>query len=95
MTGEAQYTDDIPSPIGTLYSALVTSTKAHARILNIDTTKAESCSGFVRFFCAKDILGENHIGPIFHDEEVFVSSEVKHYAAVSHEPFSISQKLII
>jgi xanthine dehydrogenase/oxidase len=88
VTGEAQYTDDIPAPMGTLHAALVTSTKAHARILKIDTSKAELCPGFVRFFSAKDVSGENHLGPIIQDEEVFASSEVKHYAAVSERSAS-------
>eukprot|EP00604_Paraphysomonas_vestita_P000034 CAMPEP_0174825658 /NCGR_PEP_ID=MMETSP1107-20130205/42974_1 /TAXON_ID=36770 /ORGANISM="Paraphysomonas vestita, Strain GFlagA" /LENGTH=945 /DNA_ID=CAMNT_0016057477 /DNA_START=1478 /DNA_END=4315 /DNA_ORIENTATION=+ len=82
VTGEALYTDDIPGPIGTLHAALVTSTKAHAIIKSIDTSKAEECPGFVRFFGANDVTGTNHTGSIFHDEEVFVSKEVKHYSAI-------------
>lgn len=67
----------------------MTSTKAHARILNIDISKAENCPGFVRFFSAKDVSGENHLGPIIHDEEVFASIEVKHYAAASFSIFPL------
>lgn len=65
----------------------MTSTKAHAIIKSIDTSKAEECPGFVRFFGANDVTGTNHTGSIFHDEEVFVSKEVKHYSAVSFEFF--------
>lgn len=83
VTGEAIYTDDIPAPIGTLHAALVTSTKTHAKILRINTSKAEECPGFVRFFGAGDVSGSNHTGSIFHDEEVFASNEVKHHSAVS------------
>lgn len=46
VTGEAVYTDDIPSPRGTLHGALVMSTRAHANIVSIDTSAAEACPGF-------------------------------------------------
>mgnify|MGYP003385374833 CR=1 FL=1 len=46
VTGEAVYTDDIPSPRGTLHGALVMSNRAHANIVSIDTSAAETCPGF-------------------------------------------------
>ena len=46
VSGEAVYTDDIPSPRGTLHGALVMSTRAHANITNIDISEAEKCPGF-------------------------------------------------
>ncbi|GFF23243.1 xanthine dehydrogenase [Aspergillus lentulus] len=39
-TGEAQYTDDIPAQKNELYGCLVLSTKAHAKIVSVDTTAA-------------------------------------------------------
>lgn len=41
-TGEAQYTDDLPVQKNELYGHLVLSSKAHARILNVDTSPALS-----------------------------------------------------
>jgi xanthine dehydrogenase molybdopterin-binding subunit B len=36
-----------------------------------------------RFFSYKDVPGNNALGAIAHDEEVFVQKEVKHVGAVS------------
>ncbi|XP_019698850.2 xanthine dehydrogenase [Harpegnathos saltator] len=76
-TGEALYCDDIPRFTEELYLALVLSTRAHAKILKVDPTKALSMEGVVSFFSAKDIMEDrNWVGPVLHDEEVFVSEKV-------------------
>ncbi|KAJ8673550.1 hypothetical protein QAD02_004812 [Eretmocerus hayati] len=75
--GEAQYLDDIPKYTGELYLAFVLSTRAHAKILNIDASQALAMKGVVAFYDAKDIPEHNrYVGAIIHDEEVFVSKEV-------------------
>ncbi|XP_032670200.1 xanthine dehydrogenase isoform X2 [Odontomachus brunneus] len=77
VTGEALYCDDMPKFTGELYLALVLSTRAHAKILRVDPTKALSMEGVVSFFSAKDIAEDRRwIGPVFHDEEIFVSEKV-------------------
>ncbi|ONL99114.1 Xanthine dehydrogenase 1 [Zea mays] len=76
VTGEAEYTDDTPTPPNTLHAALVLSKKAHARILSIDDSLAKSSPGFAGLFLSKDIPGVNHTGPIIHDEEFFASNIV-------------------
>ncbi|WVZ57391.1 hypothetical protein U9M48_007782 [Paspalum notatum var. saurae] len=76
VTGEAEYTDDTPTPPNTLHAALVLSKKAHARILSIDDSLAKSSPGFAGLFLSKDIPGANHTGPVIHDEEVFASDIV-------------------
>jgi xanthine dehydrogenase/oxidase len=76
-TGEAVYTDDIPKQENELYLALVLSTKAHAKILSIDTSEALAMPGVHRFFSSKDLSNEeNKVGPVFHDEELFISEMV-------------------
>ena len=82
MSGEAIYTDDIVAPNKTLYGALVMSTQAHAKVLSIDDSAARLCTGFVRFICAKDMVGSNKLGAIVKDEEVFCTSEVHHVGQV-------------
>uniref|UniRef100_A0A8C2TTF7 Xanthine dehydrogenase/oxidase n=1 Tax=Coturnix japonica TaxID=93934 RepID=A0A8C2TTF7_COTJA len=47
--GEAVYCDDIPHYENELYLTLVTSTKAHAKILSVDASEAQSVPGFVCF----------------------------------------------
>ncbi|KAM3930799.1 xanthine dehydrogenase/oxidase [Leptodactylus fuscus] len=74
-TGEAVYCDDIPHYENELYLALITSTKAHAKIVSIDKSGAEAAPGFVCFLTAKDIPGSNITG-IRHDEQIFAEDTV-------------------
>ncbi|XP_076656021.1 xanthine dehydrogenase rosy [Halictus rubicundus] len=76
-TGEAIYCDDIQKFTEELYLTLVLSTRAHAKILKIDPTKALSMEGVVAFYSAKDIPEkQRYHGSVFHDEEIFVAEEV-------------------
>lgn len=76
-TGEAIYCDDMPTAEGELYLAFVLSTRAHAKLVSVDAKKALAKPGVVAFFSAKDLTPEqNAVGPIFHDEELFISEKV-------------------
>ncbi|XP_013387039.1 xanthine dehydrogenase/oxidase [Lingula anatina] len=76
-TGEAQYCDDMPFLNGELYLALVTSTRAHAKILSIDTSEALALPGVEVFFGHKDVPGSK-----IRTEEIFASEEVTSYGQV-------------
>ncbi|XP_065866854.1 xanthine dehydrogenase 1-like isoform X2 [Euphorbia lathyris] len=76
VTGEAEYVDDTPMPSNGLHAALVLSKKPHAQIVSIDVSAAKSSPGFAGVFFAKDVPGDNHIGPIIDDEELFASEFV-------------------
>src|SRR6266498_2849813 len=54
VTGRAQYGADIRLP-GMLYGAMLRSPHAHARILSIDTSKAEAYPGVRAVVTAKDL----------------------------------------
>lgn len=45
LIGAGCYADDLPVAIGTLHAAIVRSTKAHARIVSIDTVRAKALPG--------------------------------------------------
>ncbi|KAK3093911.1 hypothetical protein FSP39_021700 [Pinctada imbricata] len=75
-SGEAIYVDDMPRFENELHLALVTSSKAHAKIVNIDASEALKMPGVVDFVCHKDVPGENHWGSVMPDEEMFASKEV-------------------
>ncbi|XP_005932779.1 xanthine dehydrogenase/oxidase isoform X1 [Haplochromis burtoni] len=75
-TGEAVYCDDVPLYENELYLSLITSSKAHARILSIDTSGAERCPGVVCFLFADDIPGSNTAGSLKFDETVLADGEV-------------------
>ncbi|XP_050220643.1 xanthine dehydrogenase 1-like isoform X2 [Mercurialis annua] len=76
VTGEAEYADDTAIPSNGLHAALVLSKRPHARILSINDSEAKSSPGFAGIFFAKDVPGDNHIGAIIDDEEVFASEFV-------------------
>ncbi|XP_076033762.1 xanthine dehydrogenase rosy [Oratosquilla oratoria] len=77
-TGEATYVDDIPRLHNELYGAFVLSTRAHARILAIDESRAMKEAGVERFISARDIPKEcNTTSAISKDdEEIFASEKV-------------------
>jgi len=77
-SGEATYTDDIPSPMGTLHAAFVVSTCANGTIQSIDASAALAAEGVVEFFSAKDVPGNNKWGPSIPDEEYFATSTVSY-----------------
>ena len=56
-TGEAVYIDDMPLFVNELHAALVLSTKAKAKIVNIDATEALSLAGVREFISEKDVPG--------------------------------------
>ncbi|XP_047727079.1 aldehyde oxidase [Prionailurus viverrinus] len=58
-TGEAIFCDDIPMVDRELFMVLVTSTKAHAKIISIDLSEALELPGVVDVITAEDIPGTN------------------------------------
>ncbi len=78
VTGDAQYTDDIPVPEGTLHAAVGMSEKAHARITLLDLTKVSAADGVVAVLTAVDIPGENNHGPVAHDDPIFAEQVVEY-----------------
>ena len=54
-TGQAIYVDDIPTPAGCLYASLVRSTRRHATIRRVDTSRALALPGVVAYFDDSDL----------------------------------------
>jgi xanthine dehydrogenase/oxidase len=75
VSGEAQYNDDISDSADTLHAALVMSEKPHARI-SVDFSPAEEAPGVEGCYGANDVPGDNHIGAVVHDEEIFATDTV-------------------
>ncbi|XP_073927459.1 aldehyde oxidase 4 isoform X2 [Castor canadensis] len=66
-TGEAIFADDIPPIDQELFLAVVTSTRAHAKIISIDTSEALEIPGVVDVITAEDVPGDNnHNGEILY-----------------------------
>ncbi|XP_040213129.1 aldehyde oxidase 1-like [Rana temporaria] len=78
-TGEAVYVDDMPPVDRELFIAFVTSKKAHAKIVSIDSSDALKIPGVVDIIGAKDVPGINEIsgqGPLFSEKEVICVGQI-------------------
>lgn len=75
VTGKIKYADDIKFPF-MLYAVPVYSDFVHAKIINIDTTKAEKSDGVVKVITAKDIPGVNRWGQIIKDFQIFAEDKI-------------------
>ena len=87
VTGRAQYGADIRLP-GMLYGAMLRSPHAHARILSIDTSKAESYPGVRAVVTAKDLpdveskiaeLGESTINLRHQSNNILAKDKVLYF----------------
>ncbi|MBI4284364.1 MAG: xanthine dehydrogenase family protein molybdopterin-binding subunit [Chloroflexi bacterium] len=88
-TGAAQYTFDIRLP-GMLYGKVLRSPYAHARIVHIDTSRAEHLKGVKALICGRDIppRGLFHLGDqtlLATDKVRFVGEPVAAVAATDRD----------
>ena len=77
VKGESQFVDDILVPEGLLYASVCYSKIAHGELLNINIKDAGKINGVRGIFTAGDIPGENQIGGIVPDEELFATDRVE------------------
>ncbi|MEM6711779.1 MAG: xanthine dehydrogenase molybdopterin binding subunit [Pseudomonadota bacterium] len=80
VTGEADYTDDVPTPVGTLHAYLGLSNCANGTIDTMDLSKVRSSLGVIDVLTAQDMPASNDISPThLHDEPVLADGEVQFY----------------
>jgi 4-hydroxybenzoyl-CoA reductase subunit alpha len=78
VTGKAKYTDDL-SVAGMLFGAILHSSLAHARILKIDTSKAEKLPGVKAVITHLDTPGIVFgVSPARYDEQILASDRVRY-----------------
>ncbi|XP_072835150.2 aldehyde oxidase isoform X2 [Pogona vitticeps] len=75
-TGEALYCDDIHPVQKELFLAFVTSSRAHAEIVSIDTSEALNLPGVVDVITAEDVPGTNEFCYITEPESLFATDKV-------------------
>mgnify|MGYP000846013575 FL=1 len=100
-TGRAQYVPDMKLP-GMLYGKMLRSPYAHARIVNIDTSKAEALEGVKAVATIKDTpqvnfgpMGTNEDWYIFAKDKVrFIGDEVAAVAAIDEATAEAALDLI-
>jgi len=102
VSGEAIYIEDLMNNSECLHGYVCYSSKAHARILNIDFSKALKMKGVSIILKASDISGKNQMGPVVHDEPVlatdtvhFVGQAIALVAAESREIAIAASKEIV
>jgi CO/xanthine dehydrogenase Mo-binding subunit len=87
VAGTADYAANVERP-GTLHVAVTRSTRPHARLLDVDTTRARAVDGVVEIVTGAmlvEMLGDRHVtGPAFQDQPILAHDRVR-YAG---EPFA-------
>jgi xanthine dehydrogenase large subunit len=75
-TGESVFVEDMLVSRQLLIGKVVYSKQAHAFINRIDISEALKVPGVQTIMTAKDIPGENQMGPVIHDEPCLAEKEV-------------------
>jgi xanthine dehydrogenase large subunit len=76
VRGESIYVNDIPVREDTLFGVVLGSPIAHGKLRKVDFSEALRMEGVEAVLTAKDITGENQIGSIIQDEELFADQGV-------------------
>ena len=77
VTGRGIYTDDLKFP-GMLYARIFRSVHPHAKILKLDTTRAEEMPGVVAVVTGKEMQQKYGILPVGHDETALAVDKVRY-----------------
>lgn len=97
VTGTLKYLTDLSFP-NMLFGKILRSPYPHARILSIDTEKAEKLAGIHAVLTYKDVPGMNRFGIIIPDQPVFCEDKVRYVgdavAAVAAESIEIANEAI-
>src|ERR1039458_3144675 len=80
VTGQVQYVADLHLP-GMLYAKALHSTEHHARIVALDTSRAERLAGVRGIATARDVPN-NITGQIIQDQPVFADDKVRYRGEV-------------
>ena len=78
VTGDAVYVDDIRAPDDTLVVLIGQSPHAHARILEIDLSRAAVAEGVVAVLTHADIPGRNDCSPVHGDDPILAETVVSY-----------------
>ena len=78
-TGQAIYIDDIPDQENLLHGALVLSKCAYGKIKKIDFSRLKNLTFYTKTVTAKNIPGENEIGPIKNGEPILADDNITYY----------------
>jgi CO/xanthine dehydrogenase Mo-binding subunit len=97
VSGALKYAGDMTMH-DMLHVQVLRSPHAHARIISIDTSEAETMEGVEAVVTAADVPGENAFGVFVHDQPVITGDKVRyvgdHVAAVAAESVLIAREAL-
>src|SRR3954467_13749034 len=79
VTGSATFVDDVREPEGLLHIAVGGAPVAARQLLGIDLDAVRAAPGVVAVLTAADIPGKNDVGPVLHDDPIFVDTRIDFY----------------
>ncbi len=77
VTGRGLYASDIELP-GMAYGKILRSPFPHAKLLNVDGSKAERLPGVVAVFTGEDVKGVNYYGAAYKDQSIVAVDEARY-----------------
>lgn len=97
VSGKLKYAGDMLMP-GMLHVAVLRSPHAHARIVSLDTSEAETMEGVEGIVTAKDVPGVDGFGVFVHDQPVMARDKVRYVgeqvAAVAAETELLARQAV-
>jgi CO/xanthine dehydrogenase Mo-binding subunit len=98
IRGAAQYTADVELP-GMLYAKVLRSTYPHAKLMNVNASRAEKLPGVVAALTREDLKGMNaYFGPVVKDQPVVAIDRVRYVgeviAAVAAEGRDVAEEAL-
>src|SRR5256714_5607257 len=82
VAGSATFVDDIREPEGLLHIAVGGAPVASGQLLGLDLDAVRAAPGVVAVLTAADISGKNDVGPVLHDDPIFVEGRIEFYGQV-------------
>src|SRR5205085_5978125 len=83
VAGSATFVDDIREPEGLLHIAVGGAPVASGQLLGLDLDAARAAPGVVAVLTAADIPGRNDVGPVLHDDPIFIDGRIEFYGQVA------------
>ena len=83
VAGTATFVDDMREPEGLLHVAVGGAPIAAGQLLGIDLDAVRTAPGVVAVLTAADIPGKNDVGPVLHDDPVFVDGRIEFHGQVA------------
>src|ERR1700754_4580990 len=83
VAGTATFVDDMREPEGLLHVAVGGAPIAAGQLLGIDLDAVRAAPGVVVVLTAADIPGKNDVGPVLHDDPVFVDGRIEFHGQVA------------